>query len=99
MFCFIRGYKVEKEYFSFQVLDLLEAMVNRIESDGLGSVSRAIHAWIKAYVSLFMFEAAIDTLFKINRHGVDPCMLSCNFLIDKLAKHEKAVWLLLFVSK
>lgn len=65
VFCFIRGYKVGKEYFSFQVLNLLEARVSRIESDGLGSVSRAIHALIKAYVSLFMFEAAIDTLFKI----------------------------------
>ncbi|CAI9773945.1 unnamed protein product [Fraxinus pennsylvanica] len=81
--------KSEKECLSFQVLDLLEAMVNRIESDGLGSLSRAIRALIKAYVSLFIFVDAIDTLFKIKRHGVDPCLLSCDFLIDKLAKHGK----------
>ncbi|KAL2539768.1 Pentatricopeptide repeat-containing protein [Abeliophyllum distichum] len=36
-----------------------------------------------------MTEEAIDTLFKIKRHGVGPCLLSCNFLIDKLVEHGK----------
>ncbi|KAL2557875.1 Pentatricopeptide repeat-containing protein [Forsythia ovata] len=81
--------KLEKEHFSIQVMDLLEAMVKGIKSEDLSSLGRAIDALIEAYVSLGMFDEAIDILFKTKRRGVGPCLLSCNFLINRLVEHEK----------
>ncbi|KAL3644637.1 hypothetical protein CASFOL_009817 [Castilleja foliolosa] len=78
---------LEKEHQCFEVSELLEAMAEEIRVHGPSSLAQAIDALIKSYVTLEMFDEAIDTLFKTKRHGVRPCLSSCNFLVNRLVRH------------
>lgn len=73
----------------FEVSELLDAMAEELKSDGPSSLLRAFDTLIKTYASLEMFDEAIDTLFATRRHGVGPCVLSCNFLMNRLVVHGK----------
>ncbi|KAI4332052.1 hypothetical protein L6164_016992 [Bauhinia variegata] len=47
----------------------------------------ALDGLVKAYVSLNMFDEAIDFLFQTRRRGIVPHIFTCNFLINRLVGH------------
>ena len=89
--------------FDKKLQSLLSEIVGSKESD-LGfditalfdvlSVNSGVLIWVldmlvKEYVSVGMFDEAIDALFQLKRQGFVPCIMSCNFLMNRLIEHGK----------
>ncbi|KAF4369246.1 hypothetical protein F8388_022902 [Cannabis sativa] len=53
------------------------------------SLFRAYNALVKSYVSVAMFDDAIDVLFQTRRKGFVPHIFTCNYLLNRLIEHGK----------
>ena len=58
------------------------------------SVNSGVLIWVfdmlaKEYVSVGMFDEAIDALFQLKRREFVPRIMSCNFLMNRLIEHGK----------
>ncbi|KAL8159680.1 hypothetical protein V2J09_001217 [Rumex salicifolius] len=74
----------------FGMSELIEALFKRLESEGESSMLvRALGELVKACASLGMYEEAIDLLFQ-TRKGLLPCILSCNYLLNRLIEENQA---------
>ncbi|ESQ50072.1 hypothetical protein EUTSA_v10001906mg [Eutrema salsugineum] len=75
---------------SFCVMDLIEAIgEDAAEDKRYLLLVRVSSALVKAYVSLGMFDEAIDVLFQSYRLGCVPGIKSCNFLMNRLIEFGK----------
>jgi pentatricopeptide repeat protein len=66
-----------------EISDLFETL----EAEGLQvneTLGRAYNVLIKSYVSIGMFDEAIDVLFQTKRRGFVPHIFTCNFLMNRL---------------
>ncbi|EOA26604.1 hypothetical protein CARUB_v10022664mg [Capsella rubella] len=77
---------IKNEERGFCVMDLIEVIGE--EADDVVMV-RGSSALVKAYVSLGMFDEAIDVLFQIKRLDCVPSIKSCNFLMNRLIEFGK----------
>ncbi|XP_010510862.1 PREDICTED: pentatricopeptide repeat-containing protein At2g26790, mitochondrial-like [Camelina sativa] len=77
---------VQNEERGFTVMDLIEVIKEEAEEEVLIRVSGAL---VKAYVSLAMFDEAIDVLFQMKRLNRVPSIKSCNFLMSRLIEFGK----------
>ncbi|XP_010473062.2 PREDICTED: pentatricopeptide repeat-containing protein At2g26790, mitochondrial-like [Camelina sativa] len=77
---------IKNEERGFTVMDLIEAIKEEAEDEVLIRVSGAL---VKAYVSLAMFDEAIDVLFQMKRLNRVPSIKSCNFLMSRLIEFGK----------
>ncbi|GAB4855195.1 hypothetical protein Ancab_023820 [Ancistrocladus abbreviatus] len=74
----------------FDIHELLETLVGRIEVEGgSSSLVRVFDVFIKAYASLGMFYECIDLIFQVGLPDLLPCILSCNFVINRLIECGK----------
>ncbi|KAM1004154.1 hypothetical protein ACFX2C_004381 [Malus domestica] len=71
----------------FEFSDLMEAIGEGIEVSP--STIRAYDALLKSFVSLNMFDEAIDVLFQTKRRGFVPHIFTSNFLMNRLVEHGK----------
>ncbi|KAI8534703.1 hypothetical protein RHMOL_Rhmol10G0117100 [Rhododendron molle] len=81
--------KSNDKHLGFNVSDLFEALIERIEAKGPESLIRAFDALVKAYISIGNFDEAIDTLFQTKRRGLIPNIMTCNFLLNRLIESRK----------
>ncbi|VVB01665.1 unnamed protein product [Arabis nemorensis] len=74
----------------FCVMDLIASIGEEAEEDKRSLLLvRVSSALAKAYVSLRMFDEAIDVLFQSNRLGCVPSIKACNFLMNRLIEFGK----------
>ncbi|KAK7840518.1 putative pentatricopeptide repeat-containing protein [Quercus suber] len=73
----------------FEISDLFERLVvvEGLQADE--TLVRAYNALVKSYVSIGMFDEAIDVLFQTKRRGFIPHIFTCNFLMNRLIEHGK----------
>ncbi|KAF3966709.1 hypothetical protein CMV_009214 [Castanea mollissima] len=73
----------------FEISDLFERLVvvEGLQADE--TLLRAYNALVKSYVSVGMFDEAIDVLFQTKRRGFIPHIFTCNFLMNRLIEHGK----------
>ncbi|KAK0595990.1 hypothetical protein LWI29_011755 [Acer saccharum] len=69
----------------FEVTDLFEAL----SDEGSNALVRFCDALVKAYVSVGMFDKAIDVLLQIKRRGFALSILSCNYFMNLLIECGK----------
>ncbi|TXG71201.1 hypothetical protein EZV62_006136 [Acer yangbiense] len=79
----------------FEVTDLFEAL----SDEGSNALVRLCDALVKAYVSVGMFDEAIDVLFQIKRRGFALSILSCNFFMNRLIECGKVDMALAFYQQ
>ncbi|KAF8111135.1 hypothetical protein N665_0076s0131 [Sinapis alba] len=79
----------------FSVMELMEAIGEEedaaVEEEHKRSflLARVSSALVKTYVSLGMFDEAIDVLYQSKRLGCVPGIKSCNFLMNRLIEFGK----------
>ncbi|KAL1225931.1 Pentatricopeptide repeat-containing protein [Cardamine amara subsp. amara] len=78
---------MKNEELGFSVIDLIEVI--REEDNGSLLLIRVSGALVKAYVSLGMFDEAIDVLFQSKRFNCVPDIKACNFLMNRLIEFGK----------
>lgn len=81
---------IENEERGFSVMDLIQVIGEEAEEDKRSLLLiRISGALVKAYVSLRMFDEAIDVLFQSKRLDCVPDIKACNFLMNRLIEFGK----------
>ncbi|CAA7018375.1 unnamed protein product [Microthlaspi erraticum] len=81
---------IKNEERGFCVMDLIAAIGEEAEEEKRSFLLiRVSGALVKAYVSLGMFDEAIDVMFQSNRMGCVSCIKACNFLMNRLIEFRK----------
>ncbi|KFK32474.1 hypothetical protein AALP_AA6G247400 [Arabis alpina] len=74
----------------FSVMDLIASIGEEAEEDKRSLLLlRVSSSLVKAYVSLRLFDEAIDVLFQSNRLGCVPSIKACNFLMNRMIDFGK----------
>ncbi|KAK2359460.1 Tetratricopeptide repeat (TPR) superfamily protein [Trifolium repens] len=75
---------------SFKINDLFDSLFDEdVDVNQNHYLLRAFDGFVKACVSCNMFDEAIDFLFHTRRSFILPTILSFNFLINRLVKHDR----------
>ncbi|KAK7838944.1 pentatricopeptide repeat-containing protein [Quercus suber] len=76
-----------RQHPGFEISDLFERLVvvEGLQADE--TLVRAYNALVNSYVSIGMFDEAIDVLFQTKRRGFIPHIFTCNFLMNRLIEH------------
>ncbi|KAI9099618.1 hypothetical protein K1719_024623 [Acacia pycnantha] len=85
---FLELISLSKECPAFEIEDLFEELLDGFGVEGNLHLLRAYNAVVKTYVSVDMFDEAIDFVFT-RRRGIVPHIFTCNFLLNRLVKHDK----------
>ncbi|KAI9115341.1 hypothetical protein K1719_013660 [Acacia pycnantha] len=85
---FLELISLSKECPAFEIEDLFEELLDGFRIERNVHLLRAFDALVKTYVSVDMFDEAIDFVFT-RRRGIVPHIFTCNFLLNRLVKHDK----------